>query len=121
MERHYGPDRDVKVYHALQKGRVWHGFIVSDIAEKVSDAKEFRNGLNDLLAGTDLAPIEDYKGAVFIRGPYDPKTLASLKEYFARHLPAGSLQELQGDYFNFSSRYHFWELIDSQQPASTKK
>lgn len=117
MESTKGPDRDVKVYHALQKGRVWHAFIVPDIAERVKDAGSIKDGLNKLVAGAQYDPVEDYKGTVFIRGPYDQRTLADLRRYLAERLPVGSFQELQGDYFNFMSRYYFWELIDSQQPA----
>lgn len=111
-------DRDVKVFHARQRGVVWHAFVVTDIAKKVSDANTFKTGLRALFEDSPN-PVEERNGSVFLRGPYDPKTLEKIRGYLSQQLSPGAYQELTGDYFNFRSRYHFWDLIDNQPPSAT--
>ena len=113
-------DRDVKIFHARQRGIVWYAFVVSDITKKVSDANAFKTGLRALIEH-DPNPVEERNGSIFLRGPYDPETLGKIRGYLSQQLPSGAYQELTGDYFNFRSRYHFWDLIDKQPHAATGK
>lgn len=110
-------ERDVKIFHALQKDKIWHAFIVSDIAEKCTDMEEFKDSIDELLKQRNYGHSEKYNGALFLRGPYDSQTLALIREKLARRLPVNMYRELKGDYFKFLSRYYFWEIIDNKQSA----
>ncbi len=110
-------DRDVKVFHALQKGRIWKAFVVLDIADKCADADSFKTTLNGLLQGRGYGPVEEYRGALFVRGEYDTETSALIRDKFSG---LRGYQEREGDYFTFLSRYHFWNIIDSQLAARKK-
>ena len=108
-------DRGVNVYHALQKGKTWYAFVVLDISDKCSDVASLKNEIRQVLQKGEHAPVEEYKGALFIRGDYDSQTLESLRKTLNAHLPHGVYQEHQGDYFRFLSRYNIWDIIDSQR------
>lgn len=115
-----GIDRDVEVYHAGQKGKPWHAFVVTDIADLCIDADSLKRDLNRLLKERKYGPVEEYRGAIFIRGDYDSKTIDLIQQTFQNYIPPDRCQIHKGDYFEFLSRYHFWELIDSQVDAGPK-
>ena len=114
-------DRDLKVFHVSQKSKVWHAFIVPDIEEKVENTKQFKMGLDELLKGMKDSFAGEHKKTFFLRGPYDEKTLSTIRQYISKHVPLGAYKELTGDYFKFMSRYYLLQLIDGQQLAEASK
>ncbi len=113
-------DRDVKVYHATQKGKPWHAFVVTDISDLCADTDSLKRDLSKLLKVRKHGPVEEYKGAIFIRGDYDSETMDLIQQTFQKYMPADRYQIHKGDYFEFLSRYHFWNLIDTQVGADSK-
>ena len=112
-------DRDVAVYHALQKGKDWHAFIVTDVSDKCKDVDALKRSLNAIVQ--NHTPVAEYKGALFVRGNYDNTVLSQLRDRFSKTLKPGDYTELKGNYFSLSSRYDIWEFIDRQQPVAEQK
>jgi len=103
-------ERDVKIYHTLQKNKVWYGFIISDISDKCRDFIKLKDDLNSIVKDK-FFPVEIYNNHYFIRGVFDSDTLEKIKDI----LKDFKYSEHKGHYSSLSSRYDFWEIIDSMK------